>query len=601
MTVYPPTRLRRPAGEWWPGVAFVAADERARRVAGAVGPGLARPGVPRLDRRTRRAVAVDDAVVRRFAAAGLLGALPAARRRLGPGLVGVLACVAAMWVATGLAPRSSRPRALAFDFAVALGLVENLLIGQLPFLLGTAFGVAAVRCMLTGRRPVVTAALAALASLASPLGRRLPAARAAGGGGGQVLARRELRSLRRCWARSSRPWWAVRAGRSRVRGRPCWASPASASPSWCSPRARGGRGRCSRELPARRPRRLRRPGPGRRQHRPAGQARRRPVGLRARPRRAPARGVARAPPRSPASPWRPSCGRPSWPATSMARDATDPSRSEQFYRGLDHYLAAHRATASRIEIPFTREHWESYYVARRFPIARGWERQSDLLYNAVLYRRLTPQRYHHWLAHNAITLVALPRAQLDVGGRPEARLLRHPPGYLTPVYHDAHWQVWRVRHATPLVTGAATLVRQGAAGLVLRFARPGIAIVRVRASALWTTGRPGSLRRRDPRRLAGGARLARRCARPADRAQRRRPHRRGRLHLTLATGSSARRGGAPRAPCAARSSPTAPRTSAREPGHDDPAQQRLARARHAEVDEADRLARRCRRRARRCR
>ena len=25
MTVYPPTRLRRPAGEWWPGVAFVAA------------------------------------------------------------------------------------------------------------------------------------------------------------------------------------------------------------------------------------------------------------------------------------------------------------------------------------------------------------------------------------------------------------------------------------------------------------------------------------------------------------------------------------------------------------------------------------------------
>ena len=185
-----------------------------------------------------------------------------------------------------------------------------------------------------------------------------------------------------------------------------------------------------------------------------------------------------------------------WPAlvqtTSSVHDAADPSRSEQFYRGLDRYLAAHPATAARIEIPFTREHWESYYVARRYPIARGWERQSDLLYNAVLYRRLTPQSYHHWLASNAITLVALPRAQLDVGGRPEARLLRHPPGYLQPVFHDAHWQVWRVRNATPLVTGAATLVRQESAGLVLRFARPGDAVVRVRASALWTSGRSGS-------------------------------------------------------------------------------------------------------------
>ena len=35
-------------------------------------------------------------------------------------------------------------------------------------------------------------------------------------------------------------------------------------------------------------------------------------------------------------------------------------------------------------------------------------------------------------------------------------------------------------------------MRQGAAGLVLRFARPGTAVVRVRASALWTTGRPGT-------------------------------------------------------------------------------------------------------------
>ena len=410
---------------------------------------------------------------------------------IGPGLVGVLACVAAMWVATGLAPRSSRARALVFDFAVALGLVDNLLIGQLPFLLGTAFGVAAVRCALTARRPVVTAALAALASLASPLA------------GAFLLLVLPAVAVARSWRLAS-PLAAA------VLGSIVAALVGGASGPFPCPwqTMLGVAGFCVAVL-------LFAP-----RHARAWQVFAAsyllvdlvvfivpdPVGGNiARLGKLVAGPLACVLVRSAHGPWRRTrtaalagltVATVVWPAlvatSSMARDATDPSRSEQFYRGLDHYLAAHRATASRIEIPFTREHWESYYVARRFPIARGWERQSDLLYNAVLYRRLTPQRYHHWLTHNAITLVALPRAQLDVGGRPEARLLRHPPGYLTPVYHDAHWQVWRVRHATPLVTGAATLVRQGAAGLVLRFARPGIAIVRVRASALWTTGQPGA-------------------------------------------------------------------------------------------------------------
>jgi hypothetical protein len=146
----------------------------------------------------------------------------------------------------------------------------------------------------------------------------------------------------------------------------------------------------------------------------------------------------------------------------------------------------------RVEIPFTREHWESYFVARSYPIARGWERQSDLQYNAVLYRPLTAQRYRRWLDDNAITLVALPHASMDTGGRAEAMLLRTPPSYLRPVWHDAHWRVWRVMHATPLVTGAATLVRQQEDALTLRFDAAGAAVVRVRSSALWVPARPGS-------------------------------------------------------------------------------------------------------------
>ena len=39
----------------------------------------------------------------------------------------------------------------------------------------------------------------------------------------------------------------------------------------------------------------------------------------------------------------------------------------------------------RIEIPFTRFHWETYVVAPRYPLARGWERQLDIKDNPLFY------------------------------------------------------------------------------------------------------------------------------------------------------------------------------------------------------------------------
>jgi hypothetical protein len=410
---------------------------------------------------------------------------------LGPGLVGVASCVAATWIATGLAPRTSRTRALCFDFAVAASVVQNLWIGQLPFLVGVAFGVAALRCLLHGRAAWTVGALAALSSLASPLAGAflvlaLPAvalartwraaaplaaalagsvvAAVVGGAGGRfpcpsltflgvagfcalaaVVAPRELRCVRvfaACYLLVDLAAFVVpnpvggnvvRLARLVALPMACWLL-RSAQGQW---------------------------------------RRTRTVGL------AGVVAVAIA-----------------WPAvafaSSMVSDSTDPSRNATFYSGLVGYLHDHRAGATRIEIPFTREHWESYFVARSYPIARGWERQSDLQYNAVLYQPLTAQRYRRWLDDNAITLVALPHTSMDVGGRAEAALLRRPPAYLVPVWHDAHWQVWRVAHATPLVTGAATLLHQQDDALTLRFRTAGAATVRVHASALWVPSRPGS-------------------------------------------------------------------------------------------------------------
>lgn len=171
--------------------------------------------------------------------------------------------------------------------------------------------------------------------------------------------------------------------------------------------------------------------------------------------------------------------------TAIARGAGDESRQASFSSGLVSFLHAQDPTKGRLEIPFTREHWETAYVARAFPLARGWERQLDLHFNAVLYHQLTASAYRQWLDDNAVAFVALPRAPIDYGGRPEAQLLRTPPGYLAPAWHDAHWTVWRVRDPAPLVAGAATLDSVGPASFIARFAQAGKAVTRFRASKLW--------------------------------------------------------------------------------------------------------------------
>lgn len=171
----------------------------------------------------------------------------------------------------------------------------------------------------------------------------------------------------------------------------------------------------------------------------------------------------------------------------VTRGSVDPSRNATYYAGLLGFLASQDPAHGRLEIPFTRGHWEATYVAQDFPLARGWERQSDLKYNAALYEPdLTASGYRDWLTAMDVALVALPDAAIDYGGRQEAALLQQPPAYLQPVWHDAHWQVWRVAGASPMVTGPAQLRELEAASLTLAFSAPGTATVRIHDSALWS-------------------------------------------------------------------------------------------------------------------
>jgi len=139
------------------------------------------------------------------------------------------------------------------------------------------------------------------------------------------------------------------------------------------------------------------------------------------------------------------------------------------------------------EIPFTKQHWEAAYVAAEVPLARGWERQLDRATNPLFYEgRLTPDRYHRWLVRNAVTFVALPDATLDPSAREEASILARPPSYLTPVWHNEHWRVWRVVDATPLVTGPARIISMRPDSMTLHVARPGLVQVRVHYTPYWT-------------------------------------------------------------------------------------------------------------------
>lgn len=177
------------------------------------------------------------------------------------------------------------------------------------------------------------------------------------------------------------------------------------------------------------------------------------------------------------------------PVRDAFAGSDDPSASRTYYSGLLAYLHAQGPPQGRLEITFTRNHWESAFVAPTYPLARGWQRQLDLAYNAVLYSEdLTPQAYHRWLLDTGVALVALPDVPLDPSAVREAAILRNGQPWLVPVWSDAHWRVWRVADAHGLVLGGH-LVRLGIASFSVALRPPGRAVVLVHYSRLWRVQR----------------------------------------------------------------------------------------------------------------
>ena len=168
------------------------------------------------------------------------------------------------------------------------------------------------------------------------------------------------------------------------------------------------------------------------------------------------------------------------------RSSGDPSTAAAYHAPLVRWLER-RPGSFRVEIPFTANHWEAAHVAPSVPLARGWERQLDRKYGALFYDgTLNARSYRAWLDQHAVAYVALPDAELDYSAKAEARLIERGLPYLREVWHDAHWRVFAVRGAAPLVRGAARTIALEPDAFEIRARRRGDALVRVRWSRWWS-------------------------------------------------------------------------------------------------------------------
>ncbi|CAL9409548.1 hypothetical protein SUDANB58_01615 [Streptomyces sp. enrichment culture] len=154
------------------------------------------------------------------------------------------------------------------------------------------------------------------------------------------------------------------------------------------------------------------------------------------------------------------------------------------------------ADRTRVEVVPARDHREAALLAPHVRLARGWNRQLDMERARLFYDGgFDARTYRAWLDRWAVGFVVLPLGKPDGFAREEARLVRERrPAWLEPVWRDAHWRVYRVRDAVPLVSAPGSVVRTTGAELVLRAGRPGTVTVRI-AWSPWLRSDGGCLAR----------------------------------------------------------------------------------------------------------
>jgi hypothetical protein len=177
------------------------------------------------------------------------------------------------------------------------------------------------------------------------------------------------------------------------------------------------------------------------------------------------------------------------PVRDAVKAFEDPSVEASYYEPLNEFLDRAPGPPGRVEIPFTRSHWEAYEVGRHHPIARGWLRQADIERNGIFYGgALDGLTYAAWLTEHGVRWVALPDAKPDYSSYDERALIEAGLPYLDLVWSSEHWRVFEVKLPDAMVVSEGadfTLTKLGHDSFTLRASGPGEAVVRVGWSHYW--------------------------------------------------------------------------------------------------------------------
>ncbi|HEX3874705.1 MAG TPA: hypothetical protein VHW26_11205 [Solirubrobacteraceae bacterium] len=177
------------------------------------------------------------------------------------------------------------------------------------------------------------------------------------------------------------------------------------------------------------------------------------------------------------------------PVDELAKGVGDRVSRPSTYTGLLAYLGAHDRGPGRLEVTFTRSHWEAAILAPRYPLARGWEKQLDTADDGLFYgHSLSSAAYHAWIDRLGVRYVVVSTGPLDAASKLEAKLVLGGLPYLRPVYSNRDWRVFAVVDPTRMASRPGTMTGLGGQSFTVRFSRPGTSVVRVRFSPYWQAG-----------------------------------------------------------------------------------------------------------------
>ncbi|MEU6394129.1 hypothetical protein [Streptomyces sp. NPDC046939] len=154
------------------------------------------------------------------------------------------------------------------------------------------------------------------------------------------------------------------------------------------------------------------------------------------------------------------------------------------------------AERTRVEVVPARDHREAAILAPYINMARGWNRQADVERGRLFYGghegtdvpegSFTSASYRAWLSHWAVGYVVVSKSEPDGPAKLEHALVTSEPPYLKLLWHDTNWQIYGVQDAVPLVDPPATVASSDGANLVVSMPRAGSVTVRIAHSPwLW--------------------------------------------------------------------------------------------------------------------